>query len=262
MGNWKDFEDECTDHVSDSLSGFAHVQHIGLLNSSAPDIVVNCKRGDSFAIEVKHCPAQSGQFVLLPNILTRTFDYSKGNSTPLNDDAEQIIAHMNNHFEEFRNAGTKGIDIVFPGCKEVFANWIIQMYRNKGTQYIITNDFKLVDIEDFGEAFTITGCYRIKRSGSSDIGKTIGRIVMKEIERLGYGVFDSFEKNKLFIKSEKPINGKRFILYDTEYMISQRNDRYEVRKLSNTYNANVIFSIDINPFFNGFFSCDSLKEHL
>jgi len=30
-------------------------------------------------------------------------------------------------------------------------------------------------------------------------------------------------------------------------MISKRNDEFEIRKLSNTFNANVIFSIEINP---------------
>lgn len=262
MGNWKDFEDECANYVSESLMGYARVQHIGMSNSAAPDIVVESKLGNSFSIEAKNCPAQSGQFVLLPNIKTKTFDYSKGNSTPLNEYAQQIIDYMNSHFDTFRNAGKAGEDIVFPGCESVFANWIIQMYQNKGTQYIITNGFRMVNIEDFGKAFNIIGRYRIKRSGSSDVGITRWRYVMAEIERLGYGTFNSTKGNKLYIKSDRPVDNTRFIIYDTEFMISQRGDKYEVRRLSNTYNTNVIFSIDINPLYNGFFSCSSLKGQL
>ena len=49
------------------------------------------------------------------------------------------------------------------------------------------------------------------------------------------------EGNKLFITSDLPYHDQRFILNEYEYMFSQRGERYEIRKLSNTYNANVIF---------------------
>lgn len=42
------------------------------------------------------------------------------------------------------------------------------------------------------------------------------------------------------------LRNSRFAICGTEYMISQRNEGYEVRKLSNTFNANVIFSINLN----------------
>ena len=34
-------------------------------------------------------------------------------------------------------------------------------------------------------------------------------------------------------------------------MFSQRGERYEIRKLSNTYNANVIFSVKLNEYASG-----------
>ena len=49
--------------------------------------------------------------------------------------------------------------------------------------------------------------------------------------------------DKLFIESNTSLHNTRFILQQYEYMFSQRGDEYEIRKLSNTYNANVIFSI-------------------
>ena len=54
-----------------------------------------------------------------------------------------------------------------------------------------------------------------------------------------------YDNKKLYLKASKNLHDKRFILNGYEYMISQRNDEYEVRQLSNTYNANVIFSISL-----------------
>ena len=51
--------------------------------------------------------------------------------------------------------------------------------------------------------------------------------------------------DKLFVTSSLDLHNERFIYGDYEYMISDRGSSYEVRKLSNTYNANVIFSIDL-----------------
>lgn len=38
---------------------------------------------------------------------------------------------------------------------------------------------------------------------------------------------------------------------EREKKISQRGERYEIRKLSNTYNANVIFSVKLNEYASG-----------
>ena len=46
------------------------------------------------------------------------------------------------------------------------------------------------------------------------------------------------------MSSSNYLHNLRFSLGDNEYMFSKREDLYEIRKLSNTYNANVIFSIN------------------
>ena len=43
--------------------------------------------------------------------------------------------------------------------------------------------------------------------------------------------------------STRNLHDVRFVLDGYEYMFSIRDDKYEIRKLSNTFNANVIFSI-------------------
>lgn len=52
--------------------------------------------------------------------------------------------------------------------------------------------------------------------------------------------------DKLFVESSHNLHNKRFVFQQYEYMFSQRGNEYEIRKLSNTYNANVIFSITHN----------------
>ena len=49
--------------------------------------------------------------------------------------------------------------------------------------------------------------------------------------------------DKLFVNSDRNLHNQRFILVADEYMFALRDREYEIRKLSNTYNANVIFSI-------------------
>lgn len=54
------------------------------------------------------------------------------------------------------------------------------------------------------------------------------------------------EGDKLFVTSNEDLDKIRFVIDEYEYMFSKRDDRYEIRKLSNTFNANVIFSIEKN----------------
>ena len=56
----------------------------------------------------------------------------------------------------------------------------------------------------------------------------------------------SINNNKnIYVKSSQNINNIRFVTDDYEYMFSKRDNIYEIRQLSNTFNANVIFSIEL-----------------
>ena len=68
--------------------------------------------------------------------------------------------------------------------------------------------------------------------------------VMDYVSTHDYIITDSrVAGDKLFVVSPQQLHDHRFILRGIEYMFSLRGDEYELRKLSNTYNANVIFSI-------------------
>ncbi len=244
MKVWEKFEIQCTEYLNDRFGDYAKFFHQGRADSTIPDILVKTNRGNSFYIEAKHSPAQCGQFVLFPNLESRTFEYSKQNTTEINKYAEQIIEYMNQDFNGFKEVGTKGKDIEFPNCSTVFANWIIQYYSNKGVKFFMTNNNVLLPIEQFSDYFEVSAKYRIKRSGSGNVGKNKINSVMDYITSQDYIITDSRIKgDKLFVSSSCNLHDNRFILRGIEYMFSFRGTEYELRKLSNTYNTNVIFSI-------------------
>lgn len=246
MAIWEEFENKCTEYLNKEFEKYADFLHQGGADSTTPDILVNTMTGKSFYIEAKHCPAQCGQFVLLPNLKTRKFDYSSLNANPINSYSKAIMEHMNSSFDEFREAGTKGKEIIMPNSEDIFSSWIIQIYKAKGVKFFITNSFNILHIDDFQNFFNITAKYRIKRSGSSNVGVAHKDIVRKYILDRNYNIENMHTiGKKLFVSSIKDLHNQRFIIGETEYMFSKRNDKYEVRKLSNTYNANVIFSITV-----------------
>ncbi len=89
--DWQNFELECTDYLRQRYGTYANFTHYGNADSTKPDILVNTQHGSDFYIEVKHCPAQCGQFVLLPDDDTQTYQYSPRNPTPQTAGANIII---------------------------------------------------------------------------------------------------------------------------------------------------------------------------
>lgn len=244
MAIWEDFEIECTNYLNDRFAAYARFIRQGGSNSTVSDIFVKTNSGKSFYIDAKLCPAQCGQFVLLPDIETSSFEYSGQNVNRINAYAERIMNHMNVQFDEYRKAGTAGKDIEMTNGSSIFSDWIIQLYEEKGAKFFITNDFTILPIERFQDCFEVTAKYRIKRSGSSSVGKNKLSPVLAYIKLHDYFLTDSrIDEDKLLVKSNRNLHNIRFILHQYEYMFSQRGEEFEIRRLSNTYNANVIFSI-------------------
>lgn len=243
MAIWEDFEIESTEYLNKVFGSYAQFNLDGGSDSTISDIEVITKKGRRFYIEAKHCPAQCGQFVLLPDIATGRFVYSHLNATRINRFSQAIIDHMNNSFEEYKEAGTAGREIVMKNGPDIFAAWIIQAYKDKGARFIITNNNVILRVEDFSKYFYVTAKYRVKRSGSNSVGK--GRIyAVSAYLKANYPISSlTQDGDKLFITSKQYLHNSRFIIDGTEYMISERSGNYEIRRLSNTFNANVIFSI-------------------
>ncbi len=245
MSTWEQFEIDCTRFLMEQFGEYATFIHQGRSDSTVPDIKVTTKKNKQFYIEAKHSPAQCGQFVLLPNVETRQFEYSRLNSTEINEFSQVIVDYMNNNFEEFKEAGTAGKNIEFDNCQNVFNNWIIKTYKDKGVKFFITNNNVILPIEEFAEYFNVSAKYRIKRSGSSSVGSGNVDKVTEYLKSTFSNIELTTTYDKVFIYTNDNLHNQRFIIGRNEFMISKRENNFEVRKLSDTFNANVIFSIEL-----------------
>lgn len=247
MRKWKEFENESVRYLREKFGEYADFEWKGQSDSSVSDIEVVCKNKQRFFIEAKCCPAQCGQFVLFPNYQAKTFEYSKRNMLPINDMSDAMIKYMNENFDAFRSPGTKGENIDMPNGGDLFARWIIESYKAKHVRFVITNDNLIFKIEDIANAFSIDAKYRVKKSGSGTVAKKDVEEVRRYLKHNYPSSEVSLEGKKLFLNSSDRISDEKFKLSDKEYMMAERGEnRYEIRKLSGTYNANVIFSVRLN----------------
>ena len=246
MKKWEQFELDCVAYLNQKYGMYAGFTHKGGADSTVPDILVETRSG-SFYIEAKHSPAQCGQFVLLPDADTQTFYYSEKNEDEMNPQAEAIKEYMDQNFAVYSDKSRKRKKIAMPGDQEIFAAWIAQHYWNKGVRFFITNGFKIISIGRFRECFAISANYRVKRSGSNPLPKRDIPAVQEFLATQPYEI-ESFqtEGKKLFAVSDQPYHDSRFFWNGNEYRFAQQDGRYEIKKLSNTYNSNVIFSVKLN----------------
>lgn len=248
MSSWQDFERNCLKYLYNNFNKYATFEAIGGADSTVSDIKVFTKNNKEFFIEVKHSPAQCGQFVLIPNGETQTFEFSNKNASKLTSTTKEIINNMNLNYIKYKNAGTAGQSIKFENADKTFAKWIIEYYESKKTKYIITNNYILFHIENILDYFEIECQYRIKKSGSSSVGMIHKESVIRYIDKMELGNYRySYNNGNLIVFTTDNIDKKIIKIDNNSYMFSKRTNCYEIRKLSNTRNANVIFSVNLKP---------------
>ena len=109
----------------------------------------------------------------------------------------------------------------------------------------------ILPIDKFGEYFNVSAKYRSKKSGSSepavrDIPNIINILECKfKIKTDSIIKVLEQGKNKLYVVSKQNLSGTKFDYGKYTYYLSKYEEPfgYEVRRLSNTNNMNVIFSI-------------------
>lgn len=263
--SWEDFEDECITYLSNTHNKNCTFEKFGKSDSTNSDIRVTTNN-ETFFIEVKEPLAQAGQFVLIPDNNSKTFLFSSKNKSNENKHTKDIINHMNDNFSDFCTAGTKGKELVIEQI--IIDNWVMDYYLNKGVKYFITknNDFIVIPIQKLGEYFNITAKYRIKRSGSSSAPKNKHTEIIDTLNK-NYKINSSnIIGTKLLINCSANLNKIKFNIPSqpqNEFYLSNKGENiFEVKKLSNTCNMNVIFSIvlkceqkleDLKQFNNEFF---------
>ena len=192
--------------------------------------------------------AQSGQFVLFPK--NGKFEYSQRNAHPQNGPTREIIKYMNGNFETYRTPGTKGVELTIPSS--YLYKWVKEYYKTvKKEEYFITkkdDDFVLFPVDKIEEYLIISAKYREKKSGSSapsyknkdDIEYTV------KSANLSYSDLNIGASSTITLKkcneSTLTLQGKSY-----RYQFKRVSGNvFQIRRLSNTSNSNVIFSISIN----------------
>lgn len=220
--------------------------HEGGMDSTKSDIAAIKNGKIAFYIEVKDTSAQSGQFVLLPDEERKAFVFSPRNRSKQNELTAVIIDYMNHNFQRFHNAGTAGQSLDIDTA--IFADWIIAHYKSKNVKYVISRDsnYVIFPIRKFGQYFHITATYRIKKSGSAKPAKKDIPAVQQMLAAHYPAAKFSQKGNNLFADIAECVHKDRFVSGKyTYYLSKQDSGSYEVRRLSNTYHMNVIFSIEL-----------------
>jgi len=245
MRRWENFEEEMAIYLSEKYPNNEFGWYGGS-DSTVSDIKVN----DEFYIEVKMPHAQCGQFVLFPDMPNRIFEYSSDNKAPENKYTRKIINQMERNFEKHLSQKSSDIEI----NENILADFIIEYYLNKNVRYIITkeSDIIILPTEKLKKYFNITANFRPKTSGS-------GYLPDKWISDFDIGFqkkyasdYNYFRKGKHgYIKTSIDIDDKTYIFgKHNRYFLrkTSKDDVYKIRKLSNTRNSNVIFSINLKKY--------------
>lgn len=247
ISNWEIHEKECYQYLRNTFGQDAEFIHHGGSDSTISDIQVRTKNGQSFWIECKSPQAQSGQFVAIPK--DGRFYFSERNKSLPNEISEFIINIMNRDFYKYSNAGTAGIGLDINS--DIFAYWIKNMYKNKGVKYFITHSttgkYVILPLDDISRYYSIGATFRAKKSGSSNVAKSSQEMVAQRIveslnvsaSQIEYGVKMRVDSPLIADKQKIEINGY-------VYMFSKTPDGcFVIRRLSNTNNLNVIFSVSL-----------------
>lgn len=246
ISNWEIHEKECYQYLRNTFGQDAEFIHHGGSDSTISDIEVRPNRGPSFWIECKSPQAQSGQFVAIPK--DGKFYFSERNKS-LPELSAYIIGTMNRDFYRYSNAGTAGIRLDINS--DTFAFWIKNMYKKKGVKFFITHSttskYVISPLDDISRYYSLSAIFRVKKSGSSNVAKSSQEMVAQRIveslnvsaSQIEYGVKMRVDSPLITDKQKIEINGY-------VYMFSKTPDGcFIIRRLSNTNNLNVIFSVSL-----------------
>jgi hypothetical protein len=248
MKRWEKFEIECCDYLNKkNTCQTVYFQNQGGSNAWVSDIDIRRKETDSLVgkVEIKLCPAQSGQFSL-----THDYRFSEKNACPMNEHTQNIIGFIKEHPDLYRHVNKRGIPIL---CNEAWLyDWVKTHYRQKATAFIMTSTRlhgckRIVPIDQIEEYFHVRAVVRRKRSGSRHVPIKERSIVCDQLlrhsEKVGFTFTLGREKRKTFAYIDQPMALRDLSFGDGYYLSETRSNRYYIRKKSNTNNINVVFSL-------------------
>ena len=262
MKAWEELEEKCHECLLDNYGDNTTIEAFGKSDSTKPDIRVVSSE-EEFFVEVKKSTSQCCQFVLFPNKETKQFDFSSGNKVPLTDNCQKIIDFMNNDYKKFCKVNKTGISVDID--TSVLFGWVNDFYSFKNVKFFMSegNEILIFPIEKFSNYFDIRAIYRRKKSGSSEPNEKnnnseiLDGLANENITgTIQYINFD--EKVRCFIHSNEDLNKQKMICEDYTYQFKDNSyskkvnkifsNVYELRRLSNSNNPNVICQLNLKKF--------------
>lgn len=248
----EEFENLCADYLQKTYQDTGCTfTPIGGSDSSSPDIIVKKNNKVLFSIETKEPQAQCGQFVVFPDYDNKSFFYSEANRPPEPSAASTaIIDKMTEDFEHCKTPSARelGFDT------KLYYDRIVDYYKNyKNSLFFITRektesgDFILFPTDRISSYFSVTACYRKKKSGSHNPNK-------REIADLNNLLPSTFvdhyqvEKDGKYTNVLMDLDIQEPFIRESSYRAMFRpidRGKYRMTVLGTTENPNVIFTIKL-----------------
>lgn len=255
LEKWQQSELECVNFLKLTY-GTAGVAfgHKGGSDSSQSDIQLMVNGMSRFYIEAKSVASQCGQFVVLDE--GGIFVYSPKNKVqPASIFSRQYIRIMQDNYGTYKSCNRSGVE--FPRqYKSLAYDWVKDYYKHKKAAFVIVekelgslapSNFLIFPLEKFDSYFDIVAKYRVKTSGSNNPHPSDKSEIKEVLRRNGYDVLqEGFEGSHYYVYCTGLVNKKQLTGETHRWQFNlETAGKYQVRKLSNTNNANVIFEISL-----------------
>jgi hypothetical protein len=245
MQKWKIFEQEACNYLNKKIRHEGvRFSLTGGSDSYSRDIEVFWKDKRLCSVECKYKKSQASQFVVIHDLQKKKFKWSSENKST-KEGALNVVKHMNKKYSYYSQV---------PKCKTnvelciktsfMYARVIKQI--NKKACFIVASNYEnrfsperpliLEATRNIKNIFNIKGKYRAKQSGSRSLPKKdFDKVLHCEVKDGRCHVYDPVGN----LPSKNP--GAESI-----YLGKPDNDGYrEYRKLSNTRNPSVIFTLEL-----------------
>lgn len=146
-------------------------------------------------------------------------------------------------------------------------NWIIEHYKNKEVQWLISSnsttltemDTLFIPIEEINSYFDVKIVLRRKKSGSQNLPKKEKEVFLKMLRKKGYNYESSDWDGKYFKVLISSLKDE--IVEIDRYLLKKREDNwYRVTKKSLTNNPNILFELKLKKDIIKFKSEEFLKS--
>jgi hypothetical protein len=260
---WQNFEKSAEEFINKNVQiKNVSIKLSGGSNSNATDLEVKKNNKVIFNIEIKEQKSQISQFVVINEKSKKKFFLGDLKGLAVKK-TKEILEHMNQNYEYYKNPMQRGgINLI---CEKSMMYRCVENYLiEKKNPFIISSldkkEFTVISTEKFKDNFSITNCkYRSKPSGTN----TLAIKYYDQVKKLFSNKFKDSNiyekkirnKSRLYINlKEDDLNGVKTEsqrTFDFENMnlffsLTDKNNKFEIKKKSITNNPTVIFSIEFH----------------